>query len=571
MTFFDHKNVTKRLAEIDRCPDDSAEFDRWLQAKAHLDFLSRNAMEGEILVSANGEFSFVNSVVVPNNRLTPLDEDDLLGWNFNAYGGIASYVSGGGRDGVWVERGLDGTGTEALEGATQLIFLRTFDGQPSGESRRCELTQEYAHLTRSHWVDERSAYCRFDERGDLEGVVSVTNDSSGLFVTFQRRCLEEYLAATDSSLVRMFDFTLFRKGSFAGWPGGHDEVRQRHGALLFRQFVTPGNAAYARGFQILRPLRSKQSIFADITGASEDDREHVEFLAHDWRNGELRKISTAPGQTTNYFDASANSLPFELSPAYFRPAVVQKYKADKDKYSISEWSISCRAAWYLKSYDVNEAGQVHAYICDLRRLPYEEQLHWLSFNEAPKTGISDRAFKSDFEGEFAQTSPPLQQIIATALRWRDDKVDWWLLRDNELPNNLAPPISDSTHEWSEAFMDLAKLLVEGFQTKPIRRRLDERGVKYDNQTGTLALLEQLSEHHLGKKTRLDGLRTVQGIRSKVRGHASGSEAKQIAKDAIAGHETFARHFQHVCSQVADELASIENLMAGKPKTDSETP
>lgn len=571
MAFFDHKNLIKRLVDIDRCPDESAEFDTWLQARPHLDFLNRNAMEDDVLVNANGEFSFVNSVVVPNARLTPLDEDDLLGWNFNAHRGTAAYVSGGGKEGVWVERGLDGTGTQVLEGAIQLIFVRSFEGQPAGESRRCELTQEYAHLTGSHWLDERSAYCRFDERGDLEAVVSVTNDSSGLFVTFQRRPLEEYLAATDSSLVRLFDFTLFRKGRFAGWPGGQDEARRRHGTLVFRQLALQGNASYARGFQVLRPLRSKESIFADITGASEKDREHAEFLAHDWRNGQLCKISTAPGKTTNYFEASANSLPFELSPAYFRPAVVQKYKADKDKYSINEWSISCRAAWRLKSYDVNEAGQVHAYIRDLRRLPYEEQLHWLSFNEAPKTGISERAFKCDFAGEFAQTSLPLQQIIATVLRWRDDKIDWWLLRDEGLLNNLAPPISDSIHEWSESFMDVAKLVVEGLQTKAIRRRLDGKNANYDKQSGTIILLEQLFECHRGRPVRLDGLRTVQSIRSKVRGHVGGSEAKQLAKDALSEHETFARHFQHVCSQVADELARIEDLLSGKFENDHQPP
>ena len=57
----------------------------------------------------------------------------------------------------------------------------------------------------------------------------------------------------------------------------------------------------------------------------------------------------------------------------------------RDKYTVGERDVQCRAAWYLKGIDVNEAGQVHAYICYLRNLPYSEQLHWASFNEEPKS------------------------------------------------------------------------------------------------------------------------------------------------------------------------------------------
>lgn len=75
-----------------------------------------------------------------------------------------------------------------------------------------------------------------------------------------------------------------------------------------------------------------------------------------------------------------------------------KYKADRDKYTVGERYVSCRATWHLRGIDVNEAGQVHAYICDLRSLPYSEQLHWLSYNEPPKTSISSRAITNDFKG-----------------------------------------------------------------------------------------------------------------------------------------------------------------------------
>ena len=138
--------------------------------------------------------------------------------------------------------------------------------------------------------------------------------------------------------------------------------------------------------QIIRPRRPAAEINEDIKNGwtGQRHKQYVEFIAHDWRNQRTTKVSTNPKLTTNYFDVEGNSRPFELSPAFFRPEVLSKYKTDHDKYKITDRGINCRAAWTLRGYDVNEAGQVHAYICDLRALPYSEQLHWLSLNEEPK-------------------------------------------------------------------------------------------------------------------------------------------------------------------------------------------
>jgi hypothetical protein len=97
-------------------------------------------------------------------------------------------------------------------------------------------------------------------------------------------------------------------------------------------------------------------------------RKYVELITLDWRNKRVAKVSTDPKATTNYFEAHSNSLPFEVSPAFFRPDVILKYKTDKEKYTVGERDITCRAAWHLKAFDVNEAGQVFAYIRYLRDL-----------------------------------------------------------------------------------------------------------------------------------------------------------------------------------------------------------
>ena len=61
----------------------------------------------------------------------------------------------------------------------------------------------------------------------------------------------------------------------------------------------------------------------------------------------MREISTAPGETANHFTKS--DLPFETSPAFFRPEVLQRYKSDTDRYTLEDRSISCRGAWHLQT------------------------------------------------------------------------------------------------------------------------------------------------------------------------------------------------------------------------------
>lgn len=486
-----HKKLIEAIAKLDEVPADPQAFSEWIKAEEHLAFLRQNARAEELTIYASGEYTFVHSVAVPNDWLMPVDKKDLMGWNFNPYTSVASYVTGGGRDDVWVERGLSGTGTNTLKDSVQLIFGRTFEGWSGPGRSYYELHQEYEHLAGIHWRPEKRAYCRFNEHGDLESVVSMTtreNKGSNIaLVSFKWEPLEEYLAASNASLVRMFDFTLFRRSGFSGWSNEPLAEFEESDDFFYHRKVMPGYAAYTRGVQIIRPRRPKKAVFTGITDGwfGQKNKQHVEFIAYDWRNDRIANISTDPRATANYFNGKGNSLPYELSPAFFRPEVLLKYKADRDKYTVDERDVSCRAAWHLEGIDVNEAGQVHAYICYLRRLPYAEQLHWLSFNQPPKAGISKRAVINDFKGEFVTFMEPLRKILSIVRRWQDHNIAWWTLRDEKLLERVNTPLTASRDEWAEAFMDLAKLVVEGFETKPIRAKLDAAQVPYDKEDKTI--------------------------------------------------------------------------------------
>ena len=53
-------------------------------------------------------------------------------------------------------------------------------------------------------------------------------------------------------------------------------------------------------------------------------------MAHDRKHDRIAEISCAPSALANYFTES--DLPFEITPAFFHPEVLLKYKMDREKY-----------------------------------------------------------------------------------------------------------------------------------------------------------------------------------------------------------------------------------------------
>ena len=350
MPSYEHKKLVERIEQINKLPDDPEEYADWIKAGTHLSLLQNNAEEDELIIYAGGKYIFIHGVVVNEDNLCPLDQDDLLDWNGNPCSLCAGFVWGSERDDVWIERSGLIHRTKTLESARQLIFAREFAELQNNESMYYEVLQEYTHITGIHWNPEQNAYCRFDGSGELEHTVSITSKTTPQdvsLVSFKREPLEEYLAASQSVLVQMFDFTLGRLGDMNWRYAPENVIKKTH--IFFRQKLDLGKSAHTRGVQIIRPRRSDSEIFASIKGepTGRDESQYVEFLAYDFRNDCIANISTDPNKTANYFQEDKKSLPFETSPAFFNAEVLSKYKSDHDKYSIDEQNrtIDCRNAW----------------------------------------------------------------------------------------------------------------------------------------------------------------------------------------------------------------------------------
>ncbi len=570
MPNYQHKVLLEKISNLSQVPSNPAAYEKWIAAKDQLEFLDSNAQNDESLLYAAGDHFFVHGVAIKKDMLFPLDKNDLLEWSGNPFGSRAGFNSGLHDPEIWIDENGLLHGSKTLEKAQQLVFLRTFEGL-NENSTYCEILQEFTHVSEIHWRDEFSSYCCFDENGDFDQIVSVTTkvDYNGVtLVSVQREPLELYLAASNSILVRMFDFTCYRDGEFESWPDEPENLVIENDESFYRQKIDSEVAGYTRGIQIVPLSRPKSDIFSSYHDKwfGKQDREYVEFEAYDLRNKIRTKISTDPAATTNYFVAKENSLPFELSPAFFRSEVLSKYKSDRDKYVYDEVNrtIRCRDQWMLKCVDVNEAGQVHAYIGDLRLLPYKEQLHWFSFNEPMEAGISKRSFEADFEGKWYSDTDSLQDIRPILEEWDRNRAPWWKLRSKNLLYQTTAPRIESRDDWGQSFLDLSQLILEGFEPRVIKDELDKTNTPYNSER-SIALLEKLliAKSLITPDGKLTGLKSVNHIRNKASAHVRGSQFDKLSKEAVQSHGSYSDHFLDVCKTVSNELLLIEKAF-GSP-------
>ena len=604
MPRFKHERLRKRIVELDTPPEGPAAYENWIRARSHLAFIKANSDESELVVFAYHDCRFVghdrtyiDSYILDQASLGKLDISVLrsVSESPDPLPSDSSAIYSNDGNTLAIRRGLQVNINRRFERATSLVFDRTRKVTVDKKERYLEILQDYIHVSDVHWWPEQSAYCRIDDHGDLEAVVSITCDDSDehlVLASFKREPLDQYLAVRNSVLVRLFNFDLYsetiveeiRKGQVNSKQVECDVFKD---SIFFDQKIRSGHMGWTKGVQILNLGVPKDKLVASIFKRQSKETEYVDFEAWDFRNdpnvqmksefpGELvatdlseypgtsipaTTISTDPEATTHYYAAKGNQLPFDTSPIFFRPEILLRYKDELDKYTVESGRVTCRGGWSI-DYDFNKAGQVHTSLRRLKRLPYNEQLYWKSFNEAPKAEMSERAFHHWFKAERFPGSEPLADIVRTLSRWRDEGVAWWKILDDSLLSRDISPRTSSREEWASSFMAFSKLVIAGFQIRVIRKSLRDAQIEFDKQQDkSIALLEKLRASQQGpdESSRLEGLREAQAIRSKVAAHLPGSEADRLSSAALQNHGSYTAHFNNVCRIVTNELKVIEGL------------
>jgi hypothetical protein len=566
-------DMAAKIAQLVLVPNDEKAFRDWIGMGDAIHFLKESLSDEETIIYAGCLSAFLHVILVPRADFIN-DKKGLLSWDFNASTSWSISTTPGTPPEIKITPPLNRPGNACYKNAEQLVFWRHFDGH-MGEKGYFEISQKFLHISELHFVPERSAYCRLDDRGDIEESIQMVHVLKSAeapefnFVTCKSEILARYAALTDSAIIRTFDFTRFRPKNFTGWHGDGESKDIDDGNLAYHLHIKPNKSSYMRGVQIIQPAMTKEQAVRRLTHGISGEKKYESFIALDWRHRQVVELSCEPGKTANYFMDS--DLPFELSPAFFRAEVLSKYKADSEKYKVNERTISCRGTWYLDSIDMNEQGQVHAYICDLRELPYEEQVHWKAYNEPPKGGISKRAVTNDFEGNWYTEYNPLQNIKQTLHRWHEKSVPWWTLRNEKLFDAVNYPVTVSLDEWTNELLHLDQLVIEGFEEKWAKKQAEALARKPEGKSRSMKLVEEclvgLGFDSEQAKHTMSGLQEVHSLRSKQKGHASGEEGRKIRQNIIKKHRSYKAHFHDLCGRIDKALIDIEEAL-GKVQVNS---
>lgn len=530
--------ILKEYLEIQsRIPTSAEEQKKWLGLGDALNFLL-GSREKMIPVYVSCKNFFMYSLVVSEEKLHGDYVKDLLGWSFvvssSGYGYYSSYHNG--QREPYLDDPMDSTGTDILNGSTPIFFLRIFEGH--NPSSILEINQRICHVLGIFWLEDRNAFCKFNEMGDYEDIATMDRENNLILCTLKKEDLDFYLFLSHSVLIRVFDVS--RSLDWMKYSNGssrkedfYDNPQEETFANRTTEFNEKNEAttAWLRGFQIIRNTISHEEMMKKLDG--KEDREYASFIILDFKHKKVCEWSSDPKQHGNYFVKS--DLPFGTSPAFFRPEVLAKYKQDPSKYEIESRHITCRQAWSLR-YDVNEEGQVHVYICDLSYLPYQEQLYWSSFNEKPKVGISKRAFKTDFEANWDFEYDPLSSLKQILEEFPVAKAGNEELPIWKMPNSpetrdvrfLNYVITDSVKEWEDQILALAQILVDGLCTDSIKKLAEYQSCR-DNELGSrkqlIKCLEKLRVSREDISIFSDPLNTLWKLRSSIVAHAGGEYPK----------------------------------------------
>ena len=505
--------------------------------------------DGDVPIYVSTEDYFIYGVLVPTQLLVEDFVQDILAWNMTVPRGYGwgTSVNAGDIE-PFLSEPLSHSGSSILDQGIATLFARRFE--PSGNY--IEPNQKLTHVLDLHSVDGKG-WCRFNRLGEVVPTLLI-DGSDGDVCTIDRDSLDFLLVAGELSLVRVVD-VIKRDVRFTngGSRLGEDYADLEH-EIFFRTFHIEGETFSARGFDVVRisPARTAR---VRLVMQGKEPRKYESFTILDWKHRKVTEWDADPAKIGNYFVPS--ELPFGTSPVFFKPDVLTQYRTDPARFRVLPDQVECIGAWSLRYY-VNEDGQVHVYLVDLASIPYEEQLGWKRWNEAPKGTIAQRAYTQDFKGEWETEYDPLLSLLQILQEFPAAPLGCaaiWALGKLPLTRNLdvlGYVVTESQKEFEDQILTLTQIVVEGLNRAGINGLADGLGCR-DKQLGSIKqlarVMEALGVPSVPRGAILSPLFELQECRSSSVAHRGSSKV-------IGDHRTYYRELLRRCDESLRALAEL---------------
>lgn len=535
-----------------------------------LDWIVETERGSEAVVYGSAEGVFLYTLIIYRDT-KDWDTEELLNWNFNACDewSIASQPNR-----TW-RRPLQGCGLPTFQRADKLIYLRTNEGMLSSEMY-VEIDQRLSHSLGLHWREEVDGWGRINSNGDWETILTHCTATSSRdrptaqLVTMKRAALDSLTSALGGEAITVFDVVQMAYGATPN--AGHDDrTKETIGPTgtrtIYRSSIGVG-ASYTRGVQILCP---NGNLSWGIHGQA-DEQLNVPLIYKivDWRNKIVRDVSYQNDDMTNYFENKEGKA-YDMSPAFFTPDVLTKYKSDDEKYEISTNSIRCRNAWYLQYYNFDpDQNLIYAFIKDLHNLPSQEQLHWIAHNVRPtrvggKFGpITKHTERVLFFGEWDSDLAPLDKL-KDVVGELDGKW-WWKSPESKHLARTGTAMTESVREWGEEIKYLHQIVVESLNERALRKHAVGNGMTKEEASSLRSIkllrrvLVQEGMDHGDAESCVQVFSYLAESRNIGDAHRSTGSRERLIKDMRKQHGTLNLAYTAAVNECIQSLQRIRQII-----------
>lgn len=272
----------------------------------------------------------------------------------------------------------------------------------------------------------------------------------------------------------------------------------------------------------------------------QEARKYVEFIIGIDDSGELTTYTSYPDALANFFGANP-SAPHFLTPVHFRRDVLDKYYQKPSMYLVESGVLHCGHEWGLP-IDNNHDDKVCAWLGDLGRIPYDEQLYWRAHNIPPTGTLSETFYSNQILAEATDSNRPDYLFISSYENLQNacrENLGWHLLLpldsdDSHHLQALRIPSTEEQCEFDELVLSLTKILVDSIHEKKLKELMPKSCD--DNNISGLKLLECVCRH-IGVKDfakHIHYLRKLQSLRSAGVAHRKGKKYKKISGELSIG-------------------------------------
>lgn len=438
------------------------------------------------------------------------------------------------------------------DGIEPLVFYRDFHGV---REDYVEISEEFRHFHRLYFDRKQNKYIKVGDNGVETTVISIEPGE----VKIRLKEIRQFLAIKEMHLALLFDCLAYSPISLEDLElieGGEDQRDDlRIWGLHYGDYGKSNictNRAFCRllGKRLFPPVTKENSGFGGY--AKKEPDKYVDFIIGMDDDGNEINHTSNPDQLGNNFGANPD-CPHFLTSVQFRRQVLDKYYQQPSRYSVESGVLRCGGLWLLQ-IDNHHDDRVTVWLGDLGRdLPYEEQMHWRSYNIAPDGGASETYFRRQLMCISTDSDRPEHTFAQQYCKLSDacqEIVGWQILlplveEDMHYLQGIRVPSTDEQKDFDDLILALSKVLVDSLNEKKLNALIpsDERG----DIKGSISRLEKALSNcnYLGAEGHIKFLRGLQNLRSAGTAHRKGSNYHKIAQEFDVGDRSLVSVFESI--------------------------